>query len=233
MTACGVSEGRIAPDVSGGAMFAKPERYYQAARRDLVLAMPNGPHRVLDVGCGMGQTGRALKDEGKAVEVVGLEKEADVAATAAAKLDRVLVVDVEKADLPLDDGYFDYIIMGDILEHLYDPWKTVSRLAQWLRQGGYMLASLPNVRYWRVLGDLVLRGQWRYRIEGVLDRTHIRFFTKRTMKGLFSSERFTVTRVMPGFQFYPASKSRFANRLTLGVFEEFLTRQYLIEAQKL
>ncbi len=189
-------------------------------------------NRVLEVGCGTGNTGEALKRLGKAAEVVGIEREPEAAQLAAGKLDRVLRMSVEENALPLPLQYFDCILAGDVLEHLQDPWAVVNRLHACLKPGGRFIASVPNIRNWRILRNLVLAGRWEYMPSGILDRTHLRFFTKRSLVALFDRAHFTVDQIIPRFTFWPGSRSKVFNRLTFGLFEEFLTFQYIIVATR-
>jgi len=185
-------------------------------------------NRVLEIGCGTGNTGETLKRLGKAIEVVGIEQEPEAAQLAAGKLDRILRMSVEEEALSLPPEYFDCIIAGDVLEHLQDPWAVVSRLHSCLKPGGRFIASVPNIRNWRILRSLVLAGRWEYTPSGILDRTHLRFFTKRSLAALFDREHFVVEQIVPRFAFWPGSRSKVFNRLTFGLFEEFLTFQYII-----
>ena len=210
----------------------KSESYYQDARGDLVQLVEAGRHRILDVGCGAGSLGAALKAAGKAREVIGIEKHEAAAHVAESRIDRVLCADVETAELPLEEGTFDYIVAADVLEHLVDPWTVVKRLARLLRSGGHMIASIPNVRFCKVVLPLIVQGEWRYRSQGVLDDTHLRFFTKKSMRRLFDEPSLVVRQILPAFKLLPGCKAHRLNRFTLGLFEDFLTIRYLVEVTK-
>jgi SAM-dependent methyltransferase len=212
---------------------AQPEEYFTETRWDLIALVRGTGHRVLEIGCGTGTTGEALKRLGKAIQVVGIEREPAAAQAAAVRLDEILSTDVEDEGLSLPPEHFDCVIAGDVLEHLRDPWTAVNRLRLCLKPGGHFLASVPNIRNWRVLRDLVLGGRWEYGPSGILDRTHLRFFTKRSLKSLFDPEYFVVERIVPRFELLPRSKSSLANRATLGLFEEFLTFQYVVVATRI
>jgi 2-polyprenyl-3-methyl-5-hydroxy-6-metoxy-1,4-benzoquinol methylase len=95
--------------------------------------------------------------------------------------------DVEQFQLPVGFEGFDCIVFADVLEHLNDPWGTLARYIQWLKPGGYVVASIPNVRNIALLFNLIVRGRWRYEDSGLLDRTHLRFFTRREIIDLFSA----------------------------------------------
>jgi len=216
-------------------MLRKHEHYFGSTRYDLVEFVAIGNNRILDIGCGEGNTGKILKEQGKAAEVVGVEKNAEIAEIAKTKIDTVLCGDIETISL-LNSNYFDYIIMGDVLEHLYDPWALVNKLGSYLKKGGYLIASIPNIRNWRIIKSLVLKGEWNYSSEGLLDDTHLRFFTKKSMIRLFLSEDFRVQRIIPKFEFWPTYKSNTAkilNNFTLGLLEGFLAFQYIIITRKL
>ena len=145
-----------------------------------LLEMVNpAPKRVLDVGCFCGGSGRWLKRRFPSCEVVGIEMLDKAAAMAAQTYEQVIVGTFEQVDFEaegLDSGSFDAIIAADVLEHLYNPWQVLQRLKPLLAPGGAIYVSLPNVRNLTVLSGLA-SGEWRYEGAGILDVTHIRFFT--------------------------------------------------------
>ena len=208
----------------------KPESYYSHVRDALIAWVATNPNnKILDVGCGNGETGRRLKEIGKAGEVVGIELYEEAAKQAVKKLDKVLVGDVEKMQLSFPAGYFDYLLLDDLIEHLVDPWNTMKKLVRFLKKGGIVIASIPNVRYWRVTKDLLLYGKWDYCEEGILDKTHLRFFTRKSIDALFrdvglSIEIFSYEKIL--------GKSRIFDLLTAGLFRDHLIRQFLIRARK-
>lgn len=145
-----------------------------------LLEMVNpAPKRVLDLGCFCGGSGRWLKQRFPGCEVVGIEMLGRAAAMAAQAYDQVIVGTFEQVDFEaegLKHGSFDAIIAADVLEHIYNPWKALQRLKPLLAPNGSIYISLPNVRNLNVLSGLA-SGQWRYEGAGILDITHIRFFT--------------------------------------------------------
>lgn len=207
----------------------KPRGYFEWVREDLITLIPQGAHKILDIGAASGNTGLALKEQGKAAEVVGVELCEVFAREASKKIDKVIIGDIEEMELPFSAGYFDYIICGDILEHLRDPWSTLGKLRKYLSDTGYIVASIPNTRHHRVIRDLVFRGEWKYQTEGILDRSHLRFFTKKGIYQLFDSAGFEIERV--NFKFV-LKREEILNSLTLGFFREFFSFQFLIVASK-
>ena len=161
----------------------KPEYYYANARRNLADLVPQSARRVLDVGCGQGLTGGLLRAE-RGIEVVGIEIHPAVAETARQHLKQVIVGDLETMDLPFADGYFDCIMMGDVLEHLVDPWSALKKLMRLLHPDGTVVASVPNIRNLGIIKKL-LEGSWTYEEWGILDKTHLRFFAYQDMIRLF------------------------------------------------
>lgn len=99
--------------------------------------------------------------------------------------------------MPPDAGRFDVLIFNDVLEHMTDPWSTLRDSHQLLAEAGKVVVSLPNVRYWPVVMRLLVRGEFEYTDIGVLDRTHLRFFTRTSMIELMESSGFRVEQVSP------------------------------------
>ncbi len=162
----------------------KPDYYYANARREVIDHVPSHAKRVLDVGCGLGFTGGLLRAE-RGIEVMGLEIHPDIAEAARKHLDSVVVGDFETIVLPWPEGYFDTIIAADVLEHLVDPWAALTKLIRYLSPGGTIVASLPNIRNLDALGQVV-EGSFAYKEQGILDRTHLRFFARRDMVALLT-----------------------------------------------
>jgi GT2 family glycosyltransferase/glycosyltransferase involved in cell wall biosynthesis/ubiquinone/menaquinone biosynthesis C-methylase UbiE len=163
----------------------KPDYYYANARRNLVELVPQSARHVLDVGCGHGMTGGLLRSE-RGIEVVGLEIHPETADIARQHLSAVVVGDIEQMDLPFEKGYFDCMIMGDVLEHLTNPWIALKKLAGYLKDDGLIVASIPNIRNLGIISKL-LKGSWTYEEWGILDKTHLRFFALKDMYDLFAS----------------------------------------------
>ncbi len=152
--------------------------------------------RVLDVGCATGYLGEVLKRRG--CEVVGVEIDPSAAAKAADVLDEVLVADLEQVDLrdSFPPASFDVIVFGDVLEHLRDPLRLLRSTVGLLRPGGSVVVSVPNVAHGSVRLAL-LQGRWQYRDLGLLDRTHVTFFTRSTILRLMSDAGLAVVDLWP------------------------------------
>jgi len=154
-----------------------PEDYYSHPRPEVRALVPPAARLVVDVGCGAGALGAALKAERPGIQVRGIEVSPEAAARAAEVLDAVEVS--AAAGIPPSWPAPDCIILADVLEHMVDPWTALRDWGSCLRDGGHVVISLPNVAHVSVLAGL-WRGRWDYEEEGLLDRTHLRFFTRET-----------------------------------------------------
>ena len=157
---------------------------YTGDRPDLMRFVDNKRVSALDVGCGRGAFASLLHSHGLR-HVVGIEPDPERAAGAADNADRVICATIEHAlDDELADSRFDLIVASDVIEHLVDPWTVVSRLATHLEPGGQLLLSVPNVGNLEVVKQLLLRGEWRFDDDGLFDRTHLRWFGRKTLRSL-------------------------------------------------
>lgn len=175
----------------GHAVFFDPGAYLHRygemdgqARGDLAAKIPVGARSVLDVGCSRGQTARLLRDAGVA-RIVGVEPDSGDAAEASSVCDRVLATALEEITEEFP-GEFDAILFGDVLEHLIDPSAALVKVRPWLSPGGVVIASVPNIGHWSVVSEL-LEGRFDYVPYSILSGTHIRFFTRRTIRDLFEA----------------------------------------------
>jgi O-antigen biosynthesis protein len=168
------------------------------AHAKLLAAVGRG--RVLDVGCSSGYLAGPLAARGNAI--VGIELDPEAARAAEAFCERVLVGDVETMALPLETASFDVVLCGDVVEHLRDPVATLARLRPYLKPGGRLVLSTPNVANWAIRLSL-LAGRWRYTDRGILDRSHTHLFTRATLaeavvRAGYRVERIDVSVPVPG-----------------------------------
>ena len=167
--------------------------YFSRVNYDLFSVIPGGLSCVLEVGCGSGEMGLLYKTKYPKSRYFGIELDSNAAIQAELKIDSVLNVDVEDFgqywnDFPL----VDCLVYGDVLEHLHDPWNVLRRHSLRLKQSGVVVACIPNVQHWSVLATL-MRGDWPVMDEGLFDRTHLRWFTKRGICELFHQSGLAIT----------------------------------------
>ncbi len=173
-------------------------RYYSLSRPELTQQIDPLHLRILEVGCAGGAMGAELLGRG-ASEVVGLDIFEPALVFARQRLSAAHRVDLDSlADLPYPDRHFNLITFADVLEHLRDPAQVLRHLRRWLRDDGRILVSLPNIRHESVVLPLLIDGQWNYADAGILDRTHLRFFTREGMENMLQSAGFRVSGKMTG-----------------------------------
>jgi SAM-dependent methyltransferase len=208
--------------------------YHGHPRPQMRGFVPHTVRTLLDVGCGDGAFAAGLRQEraaaGRPLEIWGLELDADAAARAAARLDRVLAGPAEVRLTELPAAYFDCVVLNDILEHLAWPEDLLRGLHRVLAPGACLVASLPNVRHFFNVWDLVVRGDWAYQDEGIRDRTHLRFYTRRSMRELFARGGFRVLRQV-GINPTRSWRFRLCNLLCLGRLREMRYLQYACVAE--
>lgn len=208
----------------------KADAYFANARHDIVGRLKtDGSAAVLELGCGAGGTGAAVLAAGKAARYVGIELSAKAAAAARERLTEVIEGNVETLDLePLHDG-FDALIISEVLEHLTDPWRTLKRLARCVRPGGQVFASSPNIAQWRVVKSLLM-GRFDYQETGVMDRTHLRWFTPQSYRDMFETAGLEVVSIGPITPH--AARTRLLNRLTRDRFRHLFMTQIMVEGRR-
>jgi glycosyltransferase involved in cell wall biosynthesis/SAM-dependent methyltransferase len=152
--------------------------YYKHLRPEIFNFVPLDALNILDIGCGAGVLGKALKTNNNKRFVVGIELNQEAIYFAKQNLDQIYQFDIEKFALPFPSGFFDCIIFADVLEHLVDPWQTLQKYLKLLKHQGTIIISIPNIRNIKILHQLIELKSWKYEDEGILDKTHLRFFTK-------------------------------------------------------
>lgn len=165
--------------------------YYSNANPDLLAKVPVTARRVLEIGCGTGGFARAYRDINPTCEYWGVELFDEAAAEAETVLDQVIrgsIEDpsvVEALDRMRGERRFDVLIFGDVLEHLLDPWRVLETLRTRMEPDAVVCICIPNVGHWSLVREQLL-GRWNYADSGLLDRTHLRFFSRDTALEMLS-----------------------------------------------
>lgn len=183
--------------------------------------------KVLDIGCGRGALGEFLKDRIKA-NVVGIEIVEENYHLAKDRIDQAMLGDFEKMDVSDLKGSFDYIVFSDSLEHMIDSDLVIRKAKELLTPDGQILMAMPNVRNFRVTLPLLFNDEWRYTDEGLLDRTHMRFFTCKSITRLLHEHGLEVMNLQ--YDLPSKSKVGLLNLLTFGLFKNILTSHFFIQA---
>lgn len=204
------------------------QAYFGRARPEMLEFIPRSAQRILDVGCGSGGFAAQLMKPGK--EVWGIEPDPAMAALASKQLTKTFCSDIETALGHLPVAYFDCVVFNDVLEHLVDPFSVLRQVQRYLCQGGCIVASIPNVRYFYNLREVLLDRQWRYRNFGILDRTHLRFFTEISMADMFADAGYRLIR-QQGINGFKSWKFSILNALTRGHVADMRYEQFACVAQ--
>ena len=210
-------------------MSNRPEGYFSYKRTEMLRYVPISAHTILDVGCGDGSFGMEVKNQFRA-EVWGIEINKEVASVAAKRIDKVLDGDVSTIIGQLPNSYFDCIFFNDILEHLVDPYKVLISIKHNLRPEGIVICSLPNVRYFFVLYDLLVKKQWIYQDVGVLDKAHLRFFTRSSIIDMFGALDYQVLKI-EGINPIMSWKYHVLNIASLGYLSDTRYQQFACVAK--
>ncbi len=208
----------------------KEAAYYGRPRREMQVFVPAAARRVLDVGCGAGAFLAGLKAVRPGLVAWGIELDPAAAARAASHLDRVLIGDAAAVVPELAGERFDCIVLNDVLEHVLEPEQLLTMLRPLVAVGGCVVASVPNIRHFTAVTDLVFRGKWEYTDEGILDRTHLRFFTRASLPGLFAGGGFALESAT-GINRTGSAKFKLFDLLTFGRFVDMGCLQFACVAR--
>ena len=214
--------------------------YYSYERRSLTDAIKeskDASFNILEIGCGMGATLGYLQNKYPNAHVYGIELEQDIVTMAKNYIPSILQGDIEHMLLEYPDKHFDYILFPDVLEHLRNPMAVLKRLYHYLKDDGQILASIPNLMHYTVILDL-LKGNFTYSESGILDKTHLRFFTQNEIIKLFLNCNYSITQLSGSYvraNLSAEDTAMYEAILSLpGVAskDHFEVYQYFIEAKK-
>lgn len=162
------------------------QTYYSHTRKEVAPLIPKKVNRLLEIGCGSGATIAYLKQQNLCAWAAGVEIVPEAAEIAKQTVDIVWQENIETFAPPLDPQSLDVILCLDVLEHLVDPWAVVKKLTPLLSERGVIIASIPNIQHYTVLKGLI-KGKFEYEEAGILDKTHLRFFTRQSAIALMTS----------------------------------------------
>jgi 2-polyprenyl-3-methyl-5-hydroxy-6-metoxy-1,4-benzoquinol methylase len=163
---------------------------YRQQRTEMLAFMPAQYHRVLEIGCDEGDFAVLLQGE-----VWGIEPDPAAAMVAEGRLHHVLTGTFNEVAASLPANYFDVVVCNDVIEHMRDHDRFLRDVRRFLVPNGVLVGSVPNLRHYRALFELLVLRDWDYRDSGVLDRTHLRFFTARSLRRSLAHAGFRVERL--------------------------------------
>lgn len=219
----------MAKDVVEEMYVNKQFDYFSLEREIFKNAITEKGLNILDIGCGTGVLGSFFR-KNQDCRVVGIEINQDAFLVAKENLDEALHANVEIIELPFEAGSFDAIVMGDVLEHLVNPVPALKKLMNVLKPGGKIYITVPNIRHWKILLNLVFRDRWDYMTWGILDYTHLRFFTKTSILKLLAENEIRVVKSQRVIQ--KPSKSHFIDVCTFRLFSGLLASHTFLIIEK-
>ena len=210
----------------------KPRNYFQNTRAEMAEFLPDNAQNIIEVGCGEGVFGQMLKKHFSGSIVWGIEIDAAAVPQAKKQLDRVLKGDIDGLWDKIPNNHFDLVVFNDVLEHMIDPYSVLKKIQTKLKPGGYIVSSIPNIRYYHTLHALVMAGEFEYQESGVLDRTHLRFFTQKSIRRMYERLGYNIVRhsginPMPS----PPLRFKFLEMLSKKRFDDMRYEQFATLAQ--
>ena len=201
--------------------------YFTHPRPEIQAIVPADVKKVLDIGCGAGAFGVALKNK-LGCEVWGIEPVDEAANEARGVLDKVFTGLFEEVVDQIDQQ-FDLVCFNDVLEHMPDPWSCLNRTKSLLKPGGIVIASMPNILHYQEFIDILVKKDFKYESAGIMDKTHMRFFTRKSMMRMFEECGYKVIEVK-GLDPTPSKKMRLISFLSFGYLEEMKYPQFAVKA---
>ncbi|HRP02391.1 MAG TPA: class I SAM-dependent methyltransferase [Candidatus Kapabacteria bacterium] len=193
-------------------------KYFGQSRPEMLEFIPKDTKNILEFGCSNGLFGQSVKDMLK-VSYWGVEINKNAAIEATKVLDKVINTDINDSWELLPLHSFDCIVFNDVLEHLIDPYSVLNKCKDYLSDSGVVVTSIPNVRFIDNLINLIIYKHWQYTSSGILDITHLRFFTKRSIIEMFNTLGYDVK--IKGINMSVMTfKIRIFHLLTLNYFED-------------
>lgn len=160
------------------ALNSQKQLYSNAGNSFVVKLIPRGVSNILDIGCGCGDTATLIKQERRNVWIEGITFNPAEGKIARGVVDRIHIIDIEEPRFSecFEANQFDCLLFSHVLEHLREPSRVIEAFLPFLKPEGFLIAAVPNILEWRTRSRFLL-GKWNYEDFGVLDRTHLRFYT--------------------------------------------------------
>ena len=214
-----------------GEQYADKEYdYYEQPRPEMLDFIPSDARFMLDVGCSSGAFGGLIKRERPGVVVWGIEPNEQVCRVASERLDKVICGPFNEDVPELSGQKFDCIIFNDVLEHLVNPDQALTVAKEYLAENGSVVASIPNVLHFYNIWQILTQQDWKYADSGIMDNTHLRFFTKKSIERMFGECGFSLSKI-DGINASYGAKYSILNFLTLGHLKDWKYVQFAVRAQ--
>lgn len=208
----------------------KETGYFKNIRSEMLNYIPDNALKILEVGCGEGNFCRLLERNDR--EIWGVEINPDAAQKAMKVCNKIYSGDFDQIYTDLPASYFDCIVSNDVLEHLYKPWETLKNARSLLFPDGVIVCSIPNFRYvGNLITEIMIQKDFRYKPEGgILDDTHIRFFTSKSILRMFEETGYKVIK-HEGIHPCKSWKEKLLIRISFGLLRDSKHKQYVTTAK--
>jgi 2-polyprenyl-3-methyl-5-hydroxy-6-metoxy-1,4-benzoquinol methylase len=195
----------------------RPAFYFKGTRPEIARLLPDHYSKILEIGCGEGDFAANIKSH---CEYWGVEPDQSASLIASGKLGRVLTGTFQEVDHQLPDDYFDLVICNDVIEHMDDYDAFFQSIKVKMKNNSYIVGSIPNVRYVSHVIELLIAKDWNYKEEGVLDKSHLRFFTEKSLRRVILHNGFIIEKLVGinGIKLKPTPLKRFGQNLLIPIF---------------
>lgn len=173
----------------------KKNEYFEESRLELMKYYTDFSGSILDIGCGKGGFANSLKKLNQNIEIWGVEPNIKSLKDFSSNLDFVIQKKVEDCEIELEHKKFDIISFNDVLEHIDYPENTLNHIKQYLKKDGKIYASVPNFLFFPNIYNILINQDWKYTDSGILDKTHLRFYTKKSIERLFNDNGFEIEHI--------------------------------------
>jgi len=209
--------------------MSKARSYYETERPEMLELIPEGSSKTIEFGCANGIFSQGVKKKFR-TESWGVDIDKESVERANNVLDKVILGEAFGALEKLPENYFDLVVCNDFLEHIVDPINFLKALRPYVTKSAILICSLPNVRYWKNVSELLFEKDWRYREEGILDSTHLRFFTKKSMVRMLEESGLTID-LIKGINATKSLRFQIPNILSFGLNSDMKYLQFGIRAK--
>jgi 2-polyprenyl-3-methyl-5-hydroxy-6-metoxy-1,4-benzoquinol methylase len=208
------------------------QQYYEFGRSEMLVYIPKTAKTFLEVGCGGGKFGEQLIKNGQAEIVYGIEPVADACERAKKRLTNCFQTIFADGHLPEEvlQKKYDCIVFNDVLEHLEDPWEALNLCKKLLAPGGCIVASIPNILHFHDFFGMFFSQDFKYREGGIFDKTHLRFFTRKSIVRMFDECGYNLAAIEG---IHPTRSKKFLlwNLFTFGTYKDMRYLQFGICAK--
>lgn len=208
----------------------KENNYYNQVRFDLIKFIEKNPtNKILEIGAGEGSTLEYLKINGYCEYCEGYDlMPFDEISN---HIDKFSVGNIETDTIDFGFEKFDYILCGDVLEHLIEPRLTVEKLSKYLTKNGKIIVCTPNISEISIFKKIFILNDFRYTKSGILDYTHLRFFCKINLEELLTTDNLKVVKSL--FNLYATPTRRIISKFTFGLIDRYMAPQLIVVSEKI